>query len=45
MNYAIKDAKGKTIAQDEETCVIFGMPRAAIESGCIDKMAPLGRMV
>ncbi len=42
---AIKDAKGKTIAQDEETCIIFGMPRAAIESGCIDKVVPLGRMV
>lgn len=42
---AIKDAKGRTIAQDEETCVIFGMPRAAIESGCVDKVVPLGRMV
>lgn len=42
---AIRDAKGRTIAQDEETCVIFGMPRAAIESGCIDKVVPLGKMV
>ncbi|MGZ3955851.1 MAG: chemotaxis-specific protein-glutamate methyltransferase CheB, partial [Flavisolibacter sp.] len=30
---AIKKAGGYTIAQNEETCVVFGMPRAAIEDG------------
>ncbi len=40
----IKEAKGRTIAQDEETSVIFGMPKAAIDSGCIDKIVPLGRI-
>jgi two-component system chemotaxis response regulator CheB len=29
----IKNAGGLTIAQDEESCTVFGMPRAAIERG------------
>ncbi len=37
----IKEAGGMTIAQDEKTCIVFGMPRVAIESGCIDKILPL----
>ena len=31
---------GHTVAQDEETSAIFGMPRRAIESGRIDTVAP-----
>jgi two-component system chemotaxis response regulator CheB len=31
---------GHTVAQDEETSAIFGMPRRAIESGCVDTVAP-----
>ena len=31
---------GHTVAQDEETSAIFGMPRRAIESGCVDAVAP-----
>jgi two-component system chemotaxis response regulator CheB len=38
---AIKDVKGITIAQDEETSLVFGMPRMAIESGCVDAIVPL----
>ncbi len=38
---AIKSADGKTLAQDQETSVIFGMPRAAIEAGVVDDVAPL----
>jgi len=37
----IKEAGGRTIAQDEKTSVIFGMPKIAIESGCIDRVLPL----
>lgn len=38
---AIKDAGGYTIAQDESTSVVFGMPKVAIETGCIDKVVSL----
>jgi two-component system, chemotaxis family, protein-glutamate methylesterase/glutaminase len=38
---AIKQAGGKTLAQDSETCVIYGMPKAAIEAGAIDQIAAL----
>ena len=38
---AIKEAGGSTIAEDESTCVVFGMPKAAIELGCVDEVVPL----
>lgn len=38
---AVKEAGGSTIAEDEATCVVFGMPKAAIELGCIDEILPL----
>ncbi|WP_144901224.1 chemotaxis-specific protein-glutamate methyltransferase CheB [Halobellus captivus] len=31
---------GYTVAQDESTSAIFGMPRRAIETGCVDAVAP-----
>ncbi len=37
----IKKAGGTTIAQDQKTSVVFGMPKIAIESGCIDKVLPI----
>lgn len=37
----IKAAGGKTIAQDKDTCVVFGMPKVAIEKNCIDKVVPV----
>jgi two-component system, chemotaxis family, protein-glutamate methylesterase/glutaminase len=41
---AIKEAGGSTMAEDESTCVIFGMPRAAIKLGCVDKIVPLDQI-
>jgi len=38
---AIQDAGGTTIAQSEETCVIYGMPKRAVEAGCIDSVCDL----
>ncbi len=41
---AIKNAEGRTLAQDQESSVIFGMPKAAIDAGAIDEIAPLGEI-
>lgn len=41
----LKASGGATIAQNEETCAIFGMPRAAIETGCIDFVLPHEQIV
>ena len=38
---AIKKKGGVTIAQDKKTCVVFGMPSAAINTGCVDFVTPL----
>jgi two-component system chemotaxis response regulator CheB len=35
---------GFTIAQNEETCAVFGMPRAAIEAECVDLVLPLEKI-
>lgn len=35
---------GHTVAQDEETSAIFGMPRRAIEADCVDDVAPAGEI-
>jgi len=41
---AIKQLHGKTIAQNEKSCVVFGMPHAAVELNVIDKVLPLERI-
>jgi two-component system chemotaxis response regulator CheB len=38
---AIAGAGGTTIAQDEATSAVFGMPKRAIETGCVDGVAPV----
>jgi two-component system chemotaxis response regulator CheB len=35
------DVGAATIAQDEETCTVYGMPKAAVELGAADKVLPL----
>jgi two-component system chemotaxis response regulator CheB len=40
----IRDGGGRTIAQDEETSVVFGMPREAIALGAADSVLPLERI-
>ncbi len=41
---AIKSAGGMTIAQSEDTCVVSGMPRAAILKGYANKIIPLDEL-
>ncbi len=38
---AIRAAGGRIIAQDEESCVVFGMPGAAVAEGLADRVVPL----
>jgi two-component system chemotaxis response regulator CheB len=37
----MKNAGAKTIAQDEKSCVVFGMPKEAIKAGAADDVVPL----
>ena len=39
---ALSQSGARTIAQDEATCTVFGMPRAAIALGAAGVIAPLG---
>jgi two-component system, chemotaxis family, protein-glutamate methylesterase/glutaminase len=41
---AIRLAGGRTLAESEESCVIYGMPKAAVEAGVVDHVVPLPRM-
>ncbi len=41
---AIHAAGGLTMAESEETAVIYGMPKAAVEAGVVDRSVPLDRM-
>ena len=37
----IKAAGGRVIAQDEASCVVYGMPRSVVEAGAADEVLPL----
>jgi two-component system chemotaxis response regulator CheB len=37
----IKYLGGSTVAQDQSTSLVFGMPKAAIDLGCVDRVVPL----
>ena len=40
----IRNAGGATIAQDEESCIVFGMPKSAVESGAVQDLLPLSKI-
>ncbi len=40
----MKNAGARTIAQDEATCVVYGMPKVAVELGAADKVLPIDRI-
>jgi two-component system chemotaxis response regulator CheB len=37
----VRQRGGNVIAQDEATCVVYGMPKAAFEAGLVDERLPL----
>jgi two-component system chemotaxis response regulator CheB len=40
----MKEAGARTLAQDEKSCVVFGMPKEAIKLGAVEKVSPLDKM-
>ncbi len=40
----MKEAGARTFAQSENTCVVYGMPKEAIELGAVDEVVPLEKM-
>ena len=40
----MRENGARTIAQDEETCVVFGMPKEAIGLGAAERVAPLEKI-
>ena len=40
----MKEAGAATLAQDEASCVVFGMPKEAIALGAVDKVVPRGAL-
>ena len=40
----IKEAGGYVLAQDEASSIIYGMPKAAAETGCVDAVLPLSKL-
>ena len=39
--WALRAAGGQTFAQDEDSCVVYGMPGAAVAAGAVAQIAPL----
>ena len=40
----IREAGGTTLAEHQSSCVVYGMPKAAIERGAVDRVVPLPEM-
>jgi two-component system, chemotaxis family, protein-glutamate methylesterase/glutaminase len=40
----MKETGARTIAQDEASCVVFGMPKEAVKMGAVERVVPLGRI-
>ena len=41
---AMREAGARTLGQDEATCVVYGMPRAAFELGAVERQLPLEKI-
>ncbi|MGE5390557.1 MAG: protein-glutamate methylesterase/protein-glutamine glutaminase [Deltaproteobacteria bacterium] len=38
---ALKQKGAQIIAEDQSTCIVYGMPKAAVETGLVDRVVPL----
>ncbi len=38
---AVRKAGGRTLAEGQESAIVFGMPKEAINTGCVDEVLPL----
>jgi two-component system chemotaxis response regulator CheB len=41
---AISEAGGRVVAEAEESCVVYGMPKEAVATGCVRKVVPLAEL-
>lgn len=41
---AVRNAGGRILAEAEETCTVYGMPRAVAEAGLVDVVAPIDEL-
>jgi two-component system chemotaxis response regulator CheB len=41
----LKEGGATVIAEDQSTCIVYGMPKAAVESGHVDTVVPLNKVV
>lgn len=41
---ALHDLGARTVAQDEASCVVYGMPKEAVALGAVDEVMPLGQV-
>lgn len=41
---ALHDKGARTVAQDEASCVVYGMPKEAVALGAVDEVMPLGQV-
>ena len=40
----MRNAGARTVAQDEESCVVYGMPKEAVKRGAVEKILPLSAL-
>ncbi|WP_172251167.1 protein-glutamate methylesterase/protein-glutamine glutaminase [Saccharibacillus deserti] len=40
----VKNLKGRVIAESEESCVVYGMPKSVYEAGLVDRQVPLSQI-
>ena len=41
----ITNRGGRVLAESEESCVVYGMPKEAVQTGLVEKVVPLGKML